>query len=64
VPIVPLFCARLGFRRYLIELCEPVWVKTRDPAELDAAAQRIADAMVRFVRAHPTQWLHFTRIPG
>jgi KDO2-lipid IV(A) lauroyltransferase len=62
VPIVPLFCARLGFRRYLIELTEPVYVRTRSSAELDAAAQRIADVMAHFVRAHPTQWLHFTRV--
>jgi KDO2-lipid IV(A) lauroyltransferase len=62
VPILPLFCARLGFRRYLIELSEPIDVRTRGSAELDVAAQKIADTMTRFVRAHPTQWLHFTRI--
>jgi KDO2-lipid IV(A) lauroyltransferase len=28
-------------------------------ADLDAAAQAVADAMTSFIRAHPTQWLHF-----
>jgi KDO2-lipid IV(A) lauroyltransferase len=28
-------------------------------AELDAAAQAIADGLQQFVLAHPTQWFHF-----
>jgi phosphatidylinositol dimannoside acyltransferase len=60
VPILPIFCARLGFNAYEIEISAPVDVPRRaSPAELDSAAQTIADAMTRFLRAHPTQWLTF-----
>jgi KDO2-lipid IV(A) lauroyltransferase len=59
-PIVPVFSARLGFRRYLIDIDAPVLVSPRPSArELDAAAQALANAMTRFLRAHPTQWLMF-----
>lgn len=59
-PVVPVFCARLGFRRYLVHAEEGLHVDRRAPdAELDAHAQRLADAMARFVAAHPTQWMKF-----
>ena len=29
------------------------------PTDLDTAAQILADAMERFLAAHPTQWFHF-----
>jgi KDO2-lipid IV(A) lauroyltransferase len=59
-PILPVFCAREGFERYVIDIGAPIDLPPRPtPAELDAAAQRIADAMTRFLRAHPTQWLMF-----
>lgn len=59
-PIVPVFSARLGFRRYLVEVHEPIHVPRRaSEAEIDAAAQRIADAMTSFVRAHPVDWFDF-----
>jgi KDO2-lipid IV(A) lauroyltransferase len=60
-PLVPVFAARRGYRRYEIAVCPPIRV-VRDaaPAELDAAAQELADAMQRFLGAHPTQWFHFT----
>jgi KDO2-lipid IV(A) lauroyltransferase len=59
-PIVPVFAARSGYRRYEIALYPPVRV-ARDaaPAELDAAAQGLADAMQGFLGAHPTHWFHF-----
>lgn len=60
-PLLPLFCAREGYRRYAIEAFAPVVVERHASDEaLSAAAQRLADAMTTFLRAHPTQWLKFT----
>ena len=59
-PILPIFCARLGFRKYLIEAHPPVYVPRRATAkESDAAAQTLADTLSAFLTAHPTQWFHF-----
>jgi len=59
-PIVPVFSARLGFRRYLVWADPMVEIARRaQGAEMDRAAQALASAMERFVRAHPTQWLSF-----
>jgi KDO2-lipid IV(A) lauroyltransferase len=61
VPILPVFCARVGFRRYLVDISAPVEVPPRaTPLELDGAAQALADAMTRFLTAHPIQWLRFS----
>ncbi|MEZ4258180.1 MAG: lysophospholipid acyltransferase family protein [Polyangiaceae bacterium] len=61
VPLLPIFCARLGFRRYLLHIERPVRLARRaTPADIDAAAQRVADAMTGFLRAHPTQWFRFS----
>ena len=59
-PILPVFCARLGRLRYLVEVLEEMVVPRRPgPGVLDASAQRLADAMTDFVRRHPTQWFAF-----
>ncbi len=59
-PLLPAFAARTGYRRYDIVAYPPVHIaRTACDAELDAAAQRLADAMESFVRSHPTQWFHF-----
>ena len=59
-PLLPIFCARLGFGRYVIDIGAPIDVPPKPRAdELDRAAQSIADAMTRFLREHPTQWLMF-----
>jgi lauroyl/myristoyl acyltransferase len=59
-PIVPIFAARLGFRRYVMEVFSPVRVPRRaDEKTMDAAAQQVADAMGDFLRRRPTQWFHF-----
>jgi lauroyl/myristoyl acyltransferase len=59
-PVVPLFCARSGFRSYHVVVRPPIVVPRRaTPEELDAAAQTVASAMTDFVRAYPTQWFHF-----
>ncbi|HQY63884.1 MAG: lysophospholipid acyltransferase family protein [Myxococcales bacterium] len=59
-PIVPLFCVRAAFRSYHVRVCEPIFVpRSADEATLQAAAQRVADAMTAFVTDYPTQWFHF-----
>jgi lauroyl/myristoyl acyltransferase len=59
-PIVPLFCARLGYRSYFAEVFEPVYIPRRPaPGVLEASAQKLADAMSDFVSRHPTQWFDF-----
>jgi len=59
-PIVPIFFARRGFRSYFAKVFEPVRVPRRpEPGELEASAQRLADAMALFVRRYPTQWFDF-----
>jgi KDO2-lipid IV(A) lauroyltransferase len=59
-PILPVFSSRTGHRRYAVEVCSPVHVaRHADAAELDAAAQKLADALQSFVRLHPTQWFAF-----
>lgn len=63
--ILPAFSARLGYRRYLIQLYEGRTVSRR-PAEeeLDDVAGHLASCMTRFLRAHPTQWFHFASRRG
>lgn len=59
-PIVPVFSMRTGHRRYDVHIDEPVFVdRQAEPGAIDAAAQRVADALSRFVSAHPTQWFSF-----
>jgi lauroyl/myristoyl acyltransferase len=59
-PIVPVFSARTGYRRYEVYVEDPFVVDRRAaPTAIDAAAQRIADALGEFVGAHPTQWFPF-----
>jgi lauroyl/myristoyl acyltransferase len=59
-PILPVFTAREGYRRYKVVASAPIRI-ARAPSEqeLDRAAQEMADALATFVRAHPTQWFHF-----
>jgi phosphatidylinositol dimannoside acyltransferase len=59
-PLFPLFSARTGYREYLIDARPPIFVPRRaTDAELDGVAQRLADELGRFLRAHPTQWFDF-----
>jgi phosphatidylinositol dimannoside acyltransferase len=59
-PILPIFTRRLGFMQYEAEVAEPIRVARRpSEAELDVAAQAMANAMHAFIRKHPTQWFHF-----
>ena len=59
-PILPIFTARTGHRRYEVVAHAPVRLgRHASNAELDAAAQVIADGLHQFLLAHPTQWFHF-----
>jgi lauroyl/myristoyl acyltransferase len=59
-PIVPVFSARTGHRRYAIHVCPPLTVaRGADERALDAAAQRLANDLGEFISAHPTQWFPF-----
>jgi KDO2-lipid IV(A) lauroyltransferase len=59
-PIVPIFAARTGHRRYRVLAYPPIdVVRAASPEALNDAAQRIADAVQDFVQANPTQWFHF-----
>lgn len=63
-PLLPVFCARLGYQRYLVEAHKPISVPRRaTDAELDAVVQHVADAMTSFLRVYPTQWFQFGKIP-
>ncbi len=57
VPILPIFCARLGFRRYRVVVHPPVRVFRAEDAS--TAAQEIADRITSFLRANPAQWFNF-----
>jgi KDO2-lipid IV(A) lauroyltransferase len=59
-PIVPVFVARVGYRRYEVVASAPIRLERgAATGALDAAAQELAARLERFVRAHPTQWFHF-----
>jgi lauroyl/myristoyl acyltransferase len=59
-PLVPVFAARIAHRRYEVLVHPPIHLgRTATVAEIDAAAQALADAIQGFVVAHPTQWFHF-----
>jgi lauroyl/myristoyl acyltransferase len=59
-PLLPIFAARTGHRRYVVHLEPPIRVpRAASEAEMNAAAQSLASSLERFVRAQPTQWFHF-----
>jgi lauroyl/myristoyl acyltransferase len=60
-PILPVFAARQGRRRYEVIVGSPIRMpRSASEAELDATAQRLADSLASFVRTRPTHWFHFT----
>lgn len=63
-PIVPAFSSRIGFRRYVVQVSKPLRLgRFASRPEVLAAMQQLADLLTRFVRAHPTQWFHFSAEP-
>lgn len=63
-PILPIFTRRLGYMQYEAEVAEPIRIARRPTeAQLDEAAQAMANAMHDFIQRHPTQWFHFVEEP-
>jgi KDO2-lipid IV(A) lauroyltransferase len=59
-PMLTVFSARAGHGRYEVVARPPVWLERgASEAEIDAAAQKVADGFTEFVRRRPTQWFHF-----
>ncbi len=59
-PFLAVFCARLGYRKYVFEAHPAQTLPRRaSAAQIQSAAQRVADEMTQFLRAHPTQWFEF-----
>lgn len=64
-PIVPVFSARVGYRRYFVRAEKPIRVPRRTTEdELKNAARSLAKTFENFVREHPTQWLTFEPLTG
>lgn len=57
--ISPLAVRRLPNGRFRVETSEQFLVPSSNPADLQRATQRIADALEATVRAAPTQWYSF-----
>ncbi len=58
--LLPVFCARLGYRRYAIQIYPGHVLARRAPqAEIQGVAQEIADNLTSFLRTHPTQWFNW-----
>lgn len=64
VPLLPVFASRVGFFDYEIEVGHPIELPRRaDRAATERAAASFAGQMEVFLRAHATQWFHFTDEP-
>ena len=60
-PVIPLFALRRGYFDYAIEVEPAILLERHASAEaLAEAAHASVRALERFVRAHPTQWFHFS----
>jgi KDO2-lipid IV(A) lauroyltransferase len=60
VPIIPVFCARIGHFEYEIHINWPIVIDRRANADrLTVAAQAAMFALEDFLRKYPTQWFHF-----
>ena len=59
-PLLAIFCARRGYRRYAAFAHPPIQVaRAATDEDLDRIAQRLADDVTAFLREHPTQWFMF-----
>lgn len=57
-PLITCFTRRLGFLEVRIRASEAVYVSRRaSAAEIECAAQRVADELTEWVREAPTEWL-------
>ena len=63
VPILPVFCARIGHFEYEIHVNSPIVVDRRASVDqLSSAAQEAMAALEVFLKTYPTQWFHFGNI--
>jgi KDO2-lipid IV(A) lauroyltransferase len=58
-PLIPLFAVRKGYFDYQIQVEPPIELPT-SPEAVAEGARAAVRALERFVRAHPTQWFHFS----
>lgn len=61
VPVIPVFVARVGTRRYRMEFGKGITIPrhVRDPQAQDRAMLEIVGQLEDVVRRHPTQWFQF-----
>lgn len=60
VPVVPIFCARLGYFEYEVSIGAPVRIEVRPTREqLNSAAGKAASELENFLQKYPTQWFNF-----
>ncbi|MGO9838475.1 MAG: lysophospholipid acyltransferase family protein [Polyangiaceae bacterium] len=60
-PLLSVFASRHGHRRYEVVVGSPLRMsRSATEADLDAAAQHLADDLCTFARSRPTQWFHFS----
>jgi KDO2-lipid IV(A) lauroyltransferase len=60
VPLVPVFCARLGYFEYEVSIGEPIRIEVRPTREqLKSAACKAASGLESFLQKYPTQWFNF-----
>jgi phosphatidylinositol dimannoside acyltransferase len=60
VPLVPVFCARLGYFEYEVCIGEPIRIEVRPTREqLKSAACQAASGLESFLQKYPTQWFNF-----
>jgi len=64
-PVIPLFAAREGYFSYRVTVEAPLTLGPEAGGrQRSDAARAAAEALERFVRAHPTQWFHFAGRPA
>ncbi len=60
VPLVAIFCARLGHFEYAVTINEPIRIAARATHEqMKRAASDAVSSLERFLRQYPTQWFNF-----
>ena len=60
VPLVPVFCARLGYFEYEVSIGEPIRIEVRPTREqLKSAACKATLGLESFLQKYPTQWFNF-----
>jgi KDO2-lipid IV(A) lauroyltransferase len=62
VPVVSVFCARLGYFEYEVNVNRPISIGTRPgDVEVEAAVRSVSEELEEFLKRYPTQWFNFER---